>query len=61
MDSSEKIYCKRRSLQQLLIMVYKVKVKSKSRKVIGLLLDEWNEEQEDSLECLRLRYLSLFL
>lgn len=58
MDSNEKIYCKRVALQYLLIMVYKGKVKS--RKIIGLLLDEWDQEQEDSLECLRLKYLSLF-
>jgi hypothetical protein len=58
MDSTEKVYCKRRALQELLTMVYKGKIKP--RKIIGLLLDEWDEEQEDSLECLRLRYLSLF-
>lgn len=58
MDSSEKIYCKRMALQELLIMVYVGKIKL--RKIIGFLLDEWDEEQEDSLECLRLRYLSLF-
>lgn len=58
MDSTEKIYCKRRALQELLTMAYKGKIKS--RKIIVLLLDEWDEEQEDSLECLRLKYLSLF-
>lgn len=58
MSSREKVYCKRMALQQLLIMVYTGKVKP--RKIIGLLLDDWDEEQENSLECLRLKYLSLF-
>ncbi|MED1725039.1 hypothetical protein [Brevibacillus parabrevis] len=58
MESSEKIYCKRRVLQELLMMVYKGKVKP--RRIIGLLLDEWEGVQEVSLECLRLKYLSIF-
>ncbi|AUS26746.1 hypothetical protein [Paenibacillus polymyxa] len=57
-DSGEKIYCKRRALCDLLTLVYRGKVKQ--RRMIGLLLDEWEEIQETSLECLRLRFLSLF-
>ncbi|MFS0723674.1 hypothetical protein [Paenibacillus sp. 1P07SE] len=58
METSEKIYCKRRSLQELLMMVYREKVKP--RRIIGLLLDEWEEVQEASIECLRLKYLAIF-
>ncbi|MBU3073862.1 hypothetical protein [Clostridium estertheticum] len=58
MDADEKIFCKRRALQELLWLVFKEKLKE--RKIIALLLDEWEENQEDSLECLRLQYLSLF-
>lgn len=57
-ESSEKLYCKRRALQDLLTLVNRGKVKP--RRIIGLLLDEWEEAQETSLECLRLKYLSLF-
>lgn len=58
MDADEKIFCKRRALQELLGLAFKEKLKE--RKIIALLLDEWEENQEDSLECLRLQYLSLF-
>lgn len=58
MDSNEKIYCKRKALQELLIMVHKGKIKP--RRIIGLLLDEWEEVQEVSLECLRLKCLTIF-
>lgn len=57
-ESGEKIYCKRRALCDLLTLVFRGKVKQ--RRMIGLLLDEWEEIQEPSLECLRLRFLSLF-
>lgn len=58
MESSEKIYCKRRALQELLVLVFQGKIKT--RRLIGLLLDEWEEVQEVSLECLRLKFISIF-
>lgn len=58
-DSNEKIYCKRRAMQELLVSFYKGKIHI--RKMITLLIDDWDEEQESSLECLRLKYLSLFI
>ncbi len=58
-DDDEKVFCKRRALQELLVLVYKEQISV--RKIIGFLLDDWDGEQDASLECLRLKYLSLFI
>lgn len=58
MEKSEKVFCKRRALQEMFGLTLSDKLKD--RKTIAFLLDEWASNQDTSLECLRIRYLSLF-
>lgn len=59
MDDEENTFFKIKALQGLLIMVYRNKLSQ--RKFLSFLLDDWEKEQDAALECLRLKYLSLFI
>ncbi|EGI5430009.1 hypothetical protein F9653_15360, partial [Listeria monocytogenes] len=58
LSKEEKIFCKIRALQEMINLTLIEKIKE--RKTISFLLDDWENIEDNMLECFRLKYLSLF-
>lgn len=58
LSNDEKVFCKREALGGIYSMVLCQKIRA--RRMIGFLIDEWNTQQESTVECLRLKYLAVF-
>lgn len=58
LNNNETLFCKMRALKEIISWTFLDKIKQ--RKTISFLLDEMINSNEESLECYRLKYLSLF-
>lgn len=58
LNNDETLFCKVRALKEMISWTFLDKIKQ--RKTISFLLDEMINSNEESLECYRLKYLSLF-
>ena len=58
LDSSETLFCKMQALKEMITWTFQDKIKQ--RKTISFLLDDMVNNNEELLECYRLKYLALF-
>lgn len=58
LDSRETLFCKMQALKEMITWTFQDKIKQ--RKTISFLLDDMVNNNEELLECYRLKYLALF-